>query len=121
MKKRCTNSACRRLFVASPICPHCAKEYPRLNPKTIADEKRSFSTYADVILVDHGISRLRVLLALQRILNFEFSDAKNSIENCPVPVALDIPIERAKEIGLALEAAGATIKIVPHLHVSKRP
>ena len=30
MKKRCTNSACRRVFQAETHkCPHCGREYPR--------------------------------------------------------------------------------------------
>lgn len=31
MKKRCTNSACRRVFsLPAESCPHCGKSYPRL-------------------------------------------------------------------------------------------
>jgi hypothetical protein len=37
MKKKCTNSACRRVFVpwqdgGVVRCPHCGKAYPRLKP-----------------------------------------------------------------------------------------
>jgi len=36
MKKRCTESSCRRIFTvtegSAAVCPHCGKSYPRLSP-----------------------------------------------------------------------------------------
>lgn len=30
MKKRCTSSACRKVFRQGPVCPFCGKNYPRI-------------------------------------------------------------------------------------------
>lgn len=49
MKKRCTNSSCRKVFSVNPIirsCPHCGKEYPRMIPakaRTRKERKRGES------------------------------------------------------------------------------
>jgi len=50
MKKRCTNSACRKVFRRDSVCPFCGKEYPRLldvQPNTVS-----------VILVNNGNNRI---------------------------------------------------------------
>lgn len=43
MKKRCTNSSCRKQFqipaTGSVTCPHCKKTYPRINATVPASAK----------------------------------------------------------------------------------
>lgn len=41
MKKRCTNSACRKYFIADSVCPYCGKKYPRVHPANQKDRSRA--------------------------------------------------------------------------------
>ena len=86
MKKRCTNSQCRRVFlVRSQSCPYCGKTYPRIqisSDKTITPAKpsRPLSRHmallqSDIAILDlsvrsynclyrHGIHTIQELLRL---------------------------------------------------------
>lgn len=54
MKKRCTNSACRRIFEADSVCPYCGKKYPRIS-----------SIEHDVYLVNCGSNKVRTIFAIR--------------------------------------------------------
>lgn len=114
MKKRCTNSSCRKSFVANSICPYCAKKYPRISTAEIIRAEKSTSSYVDIILTAHGPSRIKVVLALGRILNIDLREAKRYTDSHPIPIALNIPVSQAKEMAHVLEEAGATTNIIPH-------
>lgn len=56
MKKRCTNSACRKIFTADSVCPYCGKEYPRIP-----------SIDHEVYLINVGKSKFRVAEAFRSL------------------------------------------------------
>lgn len=66
MKKRCTNSQCRRVFlVRSPSCPYCGKTYPRIHissdkTTTPAKPKRPLSRHMALLQSDIAILNLSV-------------------------------------------------------------
>lgn len=73
MKKRCTNSACRKIFTADSVCPYCGKEYPRI--PSIAHE---------VYLINSGRRIGFTALAIRRFdKNLSLTEAKRMAENCP--------------------------------------
>lgn len=66
MKKRCTNSQCRRVFlVRSQSCPYCGKTYPRLlissgEAITPPEPKRPLSRHMALLQSDIAILNLSV-------------------------------------------------------------
>lgn len=73
MKKRCTNSACRKLFILDTICPHCGKQYPRI------PAKRTPIVLAEIALSNIGPSRLKTLFVLHERFDMSLLEAKRCI------------------------------------------
>ena len=81
MKKRCTNSACRKIFTADSVCPYCGKEYPRI--PSIAHE---------VYLINSGRRIGFTALAIRRFdKNLSLTEAKRMAENCPCVINKEMP------------------------------
>lgn len=88
MKKRCTNSECRRMFTISSYavtCPYCGKEYPRLH-----------GSRPVVIRINAtGAKRLRALLYLfhgKKITREEIAQYRNM-------TVFEIPCASREEAG----------------------
>ena len=64
-----------------------------------------------VMLKDPGSDKNAVIREVRTLLNKTFGDAKNLVENAPVPLHVDCPREEAERIAAALENAGATVEI----------
>ena len=76
MKKRCTNSACRKTFAADSVCPYCGKEYPRIP-----------SIDHEVYLVNSGRNKVRTIFAIRTLdKSLSLLEMKNMVENCPCVV-----------------------------------
>lgn len=101
MKKRCTNSACRKIFVVDSVCPYCGKEYPRIS--TIEH---------DVYLVKCGGNKGRTIFAI-RILNKNLSlvEAIKIVDNCPCIVGKGMMRKDAMLWCKVLSEAGALAEI----------
>ena len=105
MKKRCTNSACRKLFVADVVCPHCGKKYPRIKRK-----QRDVGLF-DVQLISCGFRKFAVFSVLYRHCNMRVEEAKGQVNACPTFVATGVPMEEAKRLASLLEEVGATVNV----------
>lgn len=102
MKKRCTNSACRKLFILDTICPHCGKQYPRI------PAKRTPIVLAEIALSNIGPSRLKTLFVLHERFDMSLLEAKRCVDNCPSIIATDIPLKEAEDLIGMFEKIGAT-------------
>jgi len=100
MKKRCTNSSCRKVFDerATSTCPHCGKEYPRLSRR-------------DLILSHHGPCKLAVIKVVRRHTGLGLKNAKTLVDNVPSFIG-NMPAKLAADIQWELEDAGGTAKVV---------
>lgn len=101
MKKRCTNSACRKIFEVDSVCPYCGKEYPRIA-----------SIEHDVYLVKCGSNKVRTIFAI-RILNKNLSliEIKKIVDNCPCIVGKGMTGKDAMLWCKVLSEAGALAKM----------
>ena len=101
MKKRCTNSACRKLFVVDDICPHCGKKYPRLP-----------SAGHDVVLVESGEEKMWLIWTLRK-LNGKLSlkECKKMMESCPCVIASGLSRKETLRWCREIHKTGAVAKI----------
>lgn len=134
MKKRCTNSKCRKIFTVKSgkvSCPFCNKSYPRVLEKTVEDNdgvvpKRKSSNNPNWV-GKHGIAiwgyapmswntKLKFIRVLQTWMGMRIVDAKVLADNLECgPVFLE-----ASEI---LERHGGSkeltyVEALRHLNVS---
>ena len=101
MKKRCTNSACRKIFIADSVCPYCGKEYPRISP--IAHE---------VYLINSGRSIALTVFAIRTLdKNLSLLEAKRMVENCPCIIGKEMTRKDAMSLCETLRKIGASAKI----------
>ena len=101
MKKRCTNSACRKMFIADSVCPFCGKEYPRIP-----------SIDHEVVLVNSGMTEVLTIIAIRRLdKSLSLLETKNMVENCPCVVGKGMPRKDALLWCKVLSEAGASAKI----------
>lgn len=101
MKKRCTNSACRKIFTADSVCPYCGKEYPRI--PSIAHE---------VYLINSGRSIGFTALAIRRFdKNLSLAEAKRKAEDCPCVISKEMTQKDAMLLCEILRKGGASAKI----------
>lgn len=102
MKKRCTNSACRKSFIADSVCPYCGKRYPRLP-----------SLNYDVYLVDSGnrkFQTLKIFLELNK--GISVLEGKRMVVNCPCIIGKGLPKKEAELWCNELLKVGAIAKIL---------
>lgn len=92
MKKRCTNSACRRLFISDAVCPYCGKQYPRITAR------KKPIVLAEILLTDFGPSKIKTVFVLHERLEMNLLDAKRCIDTCPSIIATDIPLKEAEDL-----------------------
>ncbi len=106
MKKRCTNSSCRKEFKVSSekgsICPYCGMEYPRLIGQSRA-----------VILTKSGSNRLAVIKVIRRHTGFNLRQAKTIFDFIPSLVASGLTLQQALACQRQLREAGSDARIVP--------
>lgn len=126
MKKRCTNSACRKEFPLLPgraICPHCGRQYRRVVtpiPVRKADRlKRSPKTPGGfaVVLLDSPCREWKpgtVLPFTKALRCLTGMSLRSAIEAVKRPTILvgELPWEEAEAMTLALEQIGGTVALV---------
>lgn len=101
MKKRCTNSACRKTFTADSVYPYCGKEYSRI--PSIAHE---------VYLINSGRSIGFTALAIRRFdKNLSLTEAKRMAENCLCVISKEMTQKDAMLLCEILRKGGASAKI----------
>lgn len=108
MKKRCTNSACRRVFTAGTECPYCGKQYPRIKVQ-VRTEARS-KNY-QVVLTDIGLSKIYLIKTVREDLQIGLKAAKDLVDSCPCVILENIPYDEAIALNKRLQAAGAASKV----------
>lgn len=102
MKKRCTNSACRRLFISDAVCPYCGKQYPRITAR------KKPIVLAEILLIDFGPSKLKTVFVLHERFGMNLLEARQCVDACPTVVATAIPLEEAEELIVLFKKIGAT-------------
>lgn len=107
MKKKCTNSACRRMFTpwqegGIVKCPHCGKVYPRLKPSQTA--------IPTLLLLDWkpGCSKSAGTRALRDLLKLNARDTILTLrEMKDAPIAIrELPPDRARHLQAEMETLG---------------
>lgn len=95
MKKKCTNSKCRKSFTTtenSYICPHCGKVYPRLHvvndmveiPAKSGNNAKVVSCESGVFIMDYGMSKIKTIRAVVRWTKNDLRAAKALVESAPI-------------------------------------
>ena len=106
MKKRCTNSECRKWFVIDSVCPHCGKQYPRIR----AGKKPL--VLVDLLLIDTGQSKLRTALILHDRFEMSLHEAKSFLDVLPAKVATGITLQEADDLIELFRRVGATATVL---------
>lgn len=84
MKKRCTNSSCRRIFKVTEDtrqCPYCGKIYNRLAANNV---KRNPNPIAWTITISHIHSPLMIYAALRKTFGYSIMDCKKRSKHLPM-------------------------------------
>lgn len=102
MKKRCTNSACRKMFISDAICPYCGREYPRIP---------SIGDYA-VYLVNSGTNKVKTAFAIRNLdKSLSMHELRKMVENCPCVISKGLTRKEAMLWCKVLYEAGASARI----------
>lgn len=109
MKKRCTNSSCRKTFTVteSAACPHCGQVYPRL------------FTSRDLILTGFGSKKLATAMAIKKMTNLDPKSVAKLVEHVPVVLVRNLPAAQSRQWQERLTAAGADFRIVPSVETKQ--
>lgn len=102
MKKRCTNSACRKIFAVNSVCPHCGKEYPRLPAVRIR---------LDVVLISFTTPRIITLKRLHDITGMSINESKAVIWGETSIIRKGVSEEEGKALKKRLKAVGVIAEI----------
>ena len=117
MKKRCTNSSCRKEFIVGDsldsTCPHCGKKYPRLP----ADAK--VSGKCALVLLSRGYSRLCMMKAIRRMTGLGVRDVKTLADHCPSLLAGSVSAKTAYYWMDQIQKAGGQAIVLPASRVKK--
>lgn len=108
MKKRCTNSACRRVF--SPVegaCPYCGKTYPRMGNILLVD----------IVLTGYekGPAKIRAVKALRDLYHSSLRESCKMVEQLsvrPITVASVTRAAAAEKVCFWAER-GFRVSLVP--------
>lgn len=126
MKKRCTNSRCRKEFPLLPgtaKCPHCGHAYPRIHihapewkdtrphraRKTAAAKNR---TFAVVLTGWQGQSRLPLVKLLRLLTGCGLHNAMEATKR-PTILLRNLSWEEAEGFALRLEQEWGRVALVP--------
>lgn len=66
----------------------------------------------DVILIDLGSDKLKMIKAIRQIVSLNFQETKRIVDNLPYVIQEDIVEEEAVRIKLSLENIGAKVKLI---------
>lgn len=68
-------------------------------------------TTFDVIIKEHGSSKIAVIKIVKDIAGLGLKEAKTLVDGCPTPIKEGIPEDEANKIKEQLEGAGATVEV----------
>lgn len=68
-------------------------------------------TSFDVIIKEHGSSKIGVIKLVKEIAGLGLKEAKTLVDGCPTAVKEGIPEDEANKVKEQLEAVGATVEI----------
>lgn len=124
MKKRCTNSSCRRTFTVKPDqeqvrCPRCGKIYPRIHTPKNARTKKPVRIRISSL---NGLSKILAIKALRKAMGLMLVEAKNAID--PLfsgeRVFLDLEtgrnLKESTRIAQELQEAGLSCRVLSPKH-----
>lgn len=104
MKKRCTNSACRKMFIPGPVCPFCGKIYPRI-------ENKGAGKY-NIFLKGYSCNYIRVILIIRGFDKSQpLKELKRMIQECPGIVSRGLSAKEAAYLCEKLKNAGAFVEL----------
>ncbi len=89
MRKRCTNSACRRSFSTADFgaCPWCGKEYPRIQR-------------GQLLVYSYGEGKVRTMWAVWKLSNCVLSEVRETVarltKSSPIRVRIHCPEKRGE-------------------------
>lgn len=109
MRKKCTNSSCRRMFAVEAVnkvsCPFCGKMYPRITPAPAAD---SASTDWSVVLFFPAERKLHTIKVIRILTGLSLKEAKALMDNVPSIVRTGLSCTEAFRMERELEETGAS-------------
>ena len=108
MKKRCTNSSCRKEFRPEgypTTCPHCGKKYPRV----CGD---SYNGLMTVVLTDCMGSKLGAIKVIRKLTGLGLKDAKEIADHVPSVIGKKLPLQTAKDWQMQFRKAGYPAQIM---------
>ena len=108
MRKKCTNSSCRRIFTAEAVnkvsCPYCGRVYPRITP---APDASDVQTNWSVVLLSNAQRKLPTIKVVRMLTGLSLKEAKVMVDNVPAVVRTGLNCTEATWIERELEKAGA--------------
>ncbi len=130
MKKRCTNSSCRKEFrveIFTTACPHCGKKYPRATGSCIPVNKSKRARWSVVTIKCstsrnpaipnvHAVKCLRRLSGVNLETNSPRMGLRNAVEvlrNFPGLAASGLSYAEAQRWVKELSTVGAVARAVP--------
>ena len=109
MRKKCTNSSCRRMFTVEPVnkvsCPYCGRVYPRILPVPAGS---SVQTNWSVVLYSTSERKLPTIKVIRMLTGLGLKDAKAVGDNAPSIIRTGLSITEAFRMERALEETGAS-------------
>ena len=103
MKKRCTNSACRRLFDMDSVCPYCGKEYPRVTRRFVVVLESIDTTQMPKSVYYHRLNNLGVSISMR--------DYFKMVKNLPADFRSFRTKEEAAEFCLLVSISGVVLEV----------
>ena len=109
MRKKCTNSTCRRTFTVEAVnkvsCPYCGRVYPRILP---APAGSSVQTNWSVVLYSTSERKLPTIKVIRMLTGLGLKDAKAVVDNAPSIIRTGLSITEASRMKRELEETGAS-------------
>lgn len=109
MRKKCTNSSCRRTFTVEAVnkvsCPYCGRVYPRIPP---APAGSSVQTNWSVVLYSTSERKIPTIKVIRMLTGLGLKDAKAVVDNAPSIVRTGLDITEAFRMERELEETGAS-------------
>ena len=117
MRKRCTNSSCRREFFVegktAVSCPHCGWRYPRLNGKAAAAKitARNREDRGWSVTLRYAPRKAQVFHAIRKATDMGLRQMGELLRSCPSIVCSGMTLAEARKLAAELNAAGAVAEV----------
>jgi large subunit ribosomal protein L7/L12 len=109
MRKKCTNSSCRRTFTVEAVnkvsCPYCGRVYPRIPPALATG---SVQTNWSVVLYSTSQRKLPTVKVIRALTGLGLKAAKSLVDNAPSVVRTGLSCTEAFRMDRELKKTGAS-------------